>query len=443
MNIRYRLNVDDTFLPSLNKSTYLSYIVTVVLLVLNGLNNPLVNTFAFMMVLFLILKMPSELTILVYPIVQVYFGFSNISMNLIGGVFIDNSTLQALFCLLLVVKLALRNGIREIRYEKRDVLFLIMIVVFSLNRLFTIKFTRMLSFAAEAIIIYQIILMFRHKDQKIRDYTFLFSICVIGESFYGKLFNHNVGEWGWRALQLSGMSDPNNYALNCCMIIALVLVVFPNGFSKKEKIVLSLAASIGVVLSISFSGISLCISLFLCQIMFGNSQEDTNKAVSRIIASFLILIMFVSFASFLPTIAEIAKSSNISAISAIGQRLSSMISDLIVGNYNGFSSGRLGLSSQYIEAFSNYNIVQMIFGNAGNLGTLEVALGRASHNSYIDILLSYGLFGIGLFLFYVINIFYSFIKKNEWKSLVVAVLFLIVAFSRTLGVSNLCLYINI
>ena len=177
--------------------------------------------------------------------------------------------------------------------------------------------------------------------------------------------------------------------------------------------------------------------------MFGNSQEDTNKAVSRIIASFLILIMFVSFASFLPTIAEIAKSSNISAISAIGQRLSSMISDLIVGNYNGFSSGRLGLSSQYIEAFSNYNIVQMIFGNAGNLGTLKVALGRASHNSYIDILLSYGLFGIGLFLLYVINIFYSFIKKNEWKSLVVAVLFLIVAFSRTLGVSNLCLYINI
>lgn len=442
MDYNYK-TADDLFLPTITRNTYFLYCVTVVLLVLNGLNNPFLNTIALMMVLILIFKIPSEHSVLIYPIIQVFFGFSNISMDLIGGVYLDNSTLQALFCLLLVVKIALKYGIREIHYERRDSLFLIMMIVFSLNRLLTIKFTRMLAFSAEAIIIYQLILMFRHKEKRIRDYTFLFSICVIGESFYGKIFNYNVGEWGWRALQLSGMSDPNNFALNCCMIIALVLVVLPKGFSKKEKVFLCIASSIGVMLSISFSGMSLCLSLFLCQIMFGNAGEGTNKTASRLIASFLILIVFVSFVSFLPAISELAISSNISAISAIGQRLSGMVSDLLVGDYNGFSSGRLVLSSRYMNAFSNYNIIEMVVGNAGNIGTLETVLGHASHNSYIDILISYGLLGIVLFILYAINIFYSYIKNNEWKSLAVAILFLIVAYSRTMSISNLCLYINI
>lgn len=413
------------------------YVLAVLLVCLNGIHNPFIDCISILLILFLIIISNNQTILALVPIASIFFGYSRVLLSPLGFT-LENSTVQAMLYCIILVKLFSLGRALVIKNGYKLIWFLSFYCFISTFLNYSVL--RAIALLAEMIVVIEIISGFRKKNDEFNLFTKAYFVCLLGEIVYGINFNESVGP-GWRSSQFGGVFDPNNFAIHCCLLVTLVFFISPNCFKKIAKIIVLFICGIGVISSVSFTGCLLFVSLCICiQIFPQNGVFQQNKIFRGLLIGALILVLILFLIINFSHLLEIMLNSNVAGINALGQRLTSMMRLYNNGDLNSFSSGRLNLNQEYYEYFKNSSIMTQLFGDPGNMSNLVGIYGRSSHNSYIDLLLSYGYFGFALFLAIIVSFVYKRIKASEWDRVTISVLFLIIAYSRTLGIDNLLLF---
>lgn len=97
---------------------------------------------------------------------------------------------------------------------------------------------------------------------------------------------------------------------------------------------------------------------------------------------------------------------------------------------NNASTGgnRLIIQRELLISYSHFDLYRILFGT-GYLSANEFGLGMQAHNSYISILISFGLFGSVLYLLYLISIYKGLKVNKSYPYLIILVFLLIYSFS--------------
>ena len=417
----------------------LLFVLCVASLTLNGLHNPVINTVAFLGTIVYVLFAPKDNSLLVYPIVFIFMGFSNLTMNIVGGT-LDISTAANIIYLLMLIKLLYCNHVIKI-YNGTGLYFLVLVIC-SLNILVTNKLSQAIFLVAKMFIIYHILSKLNEEKEenteKIFTHKFIMAllIAIVGEVIYGVLFPVASTSGTWRAVQFGGVKDPNNLSLHCCLLFAIAVILNPEAVSKPLKRFIAIFMPLIVFASISFTGITM-ISVLLI-IGLNKQLNGTKKVIAIFIFSIIaIAASFINYSSLLSTLTN----SNQSTVAAFAQRLNLMLTQYKTGNYERLTSGRTALWIDYYTSFKAGNMATKLFGNAGYMNELVKIYGIASHNIYIDFLISYGIVGILFITLMLLSNWKNKIIKKSWDNIFVNLIFAITFFSRTFDLSVFGLYV--
>ncbi len=105
------------------------------------------------------------------------------------------------------------------------------------------------------------------------------------------------------------------------------------------------------------------------------------------------------------------------------QRFEKLWSDLKVGNIDVFTSGRVPIIKTFIDKSFNRNWIQVLLGNGQSNERLYVpffANEKYAHNTYLDYLYNFGVFGLIIIMFFFIKVMRSgtllqnFLKDTEY-----------------------------
>lgn len=181
---------------------------------------------------------------------------------------------------------------------------------------------------------------------------------------------------GGYMVRFAGMyADPNYYSVNVIIAFCLVVILY---YRKELKTVpfalLSLALSFFAVMTYSKSAI-LMLSIPVILFLYSNSK---NRRYFLQIVCFLGLFIFALYVvagkvDFLATVMERFQKAE---------------------NLNQLTTGRFNLWQKYFHSFSQ-SAVRLLLGNG--FGAAEVG-GKASHNTYFDMIHYLGIVGIALML---------------------------------------------
>ncbi len=413
---------------------FVGYTVLALLLVLNGLGNSVINTLTIFVYFFLILTAARNTEIYLIPLTSIFLGYTNLKFNLLLGVEFDVSTLANLIFFCILIKQILfykcfsykRNGF---------MIYLVLVAYCATNILITNKISQTIWFACKALIMYQAISVIDNGESEgAKEYTFSMFIAVVAEIFYGIFFPQITEEMGWRASQFGGVFDPNNFALDCLVLFCLTQMICKDSFPKWFRILTIVITICGVFASVSFTGLCGLIVLLII-LMFKNI--DGRKCIYIILG--LIVFLFLINLVDLSTVFSWMRGSKITALKALEERLSIMLYEYNLGDFNGLTSGRANLWNIYFEHFNNSSTTLKIFGNQQSLSGLIKLFGKASHNFYLDFLIGYGVLGIILLAVYQIYESLIFLHDKRYARVVIKILFLGMLYSRTVGVANFLL----
>lgn len=416
------------------------YVLCVILLTLNGLNNTIINSIAFLCVVSYVVLSRGKDVLLAYPIVFIFMGFSNLNMNIIGAS-LDISTAANIIYLLMLLKLLYSEPF--IKVKNGSDLFFIVLAICSLNILVTNKLSQAVFMAAKLFVVYDILFeLNEEKDERVQECSFtekfiiaLFLV-IIGEVIYGVLFPVASSDSTWRAAQFGGVKDPNNLSLHCCLLFALTTIINPNAVAKPLKRFIEILMPVIVFASISFTGITM-ISVLLIVGLWKQFNGIKKVVVTFVLALIATMASFINYANLLTALTN----SNQSTVAAFAQRISLMLMQYRTGNYERLTSGRSSLWERYFDVFQNERISLQLFGSSGNLSHLIRQFGTASHNIYIDFLISYGFIGGFFISLLTLSDWLYKIRDKRYTNLIVNIAFAITFFSRSFDLSVFVLYV--
>lgn len=210
------------------------------------------------------------------------------------------------------------------------------------------------------------------------------------------------------------MNDPNYYSIN--VILALFGLVY---LFKSKKLPIYFIVLIPILILFGFLTYSKSFLVLLIIIVF---YSIISSLKTRNIISMTLLVVTVSF-----------------IIVSISGRVEFI--NIILSRFNdssgGVSSGRTELYSMYLNfIFNDWKV--FLFGASLNNILLNNA---AAHNSFIDLIFYFGIFGAGLYILIIYNIFNT--KKNvmNFDGFIAAVLF-IGAYFVLSGIINIDIVIH-
>ena len=190
--------------------------------------------------------------------------------------------------------------------------------------------------------------------------------------------------------------------------------------NKPTKIVLSVILSILALMTLS-------ITTFICflafwTIVFVFKEKHTLERNIKIMLFFTLLI--VAIILLWPQIKEI------SFIKPIMVRIEGTIESLLSGDMEGATSSRFTLAKVYMSDYKDLPLINKLIGSFYINRTSFTTTGHYSHNSFIDVLLYSGLFGIILFAIAIFKNVSYYRKRQEFLSvLLLKVTFVITGLS--------------
>lgn len=434
------ISYEDYGIKRISRCNITLYLLSIVSLVLNGLNNKFINTIAILCVVLYIALSKGKNVLFIYPVVFIYMGYSNLNLETIGFT-LDISTSANIIYLLIAIKLIISSYI--LRINKWSILYFLVLIVCCLNILITNKPSQALFMAAKLITVYNIITSIqleKNNNQTDDGFTsgFILSllIAIIGEVIYGVLFSTPSLDNTWRSAQFGGVKDPNNLSLHCCLLFALTSIVNPHAVGKQLKNIIEILMPIIIFASISFTGI-VTILVFLAIVIW-----KRLNGIKKIVMSFFLFILLVvtSLINYPELLSKLVNSKQ-SKIAALAQRINLMLIQYRTGNYERLTSGRTTLWKKYFVEFQNQRLHLQVLGNSGNLNDLVRKFGIASHNVYIDFLISYGFIGSFLICILTLSNWVSKLHKRRYGNLIVNIVFAITFFSRSFDLSIFLLYV--
>ncbi len=200
-------------------------------------------------------------------------------------------------------------------------------------------------------------------------------------------------------LGLSGIggNDPNIAAMFLCIAFAVILSSWYLKNWMKAPLICILMATL--ITTVSISGLIGMVLILFAFLFFMNKDK---RNITLFLAIILIALLVISLFPLLNISSE-SESKPTEYLDYYQQKLTDKLGALQSENYTDTTSGRLYLSRINLEYFSGQSAVTQLFG-----GISVNPLGHnVSHNSFVDILLQYGYFGLTAISLMVIYKFFS------------------------------------
>ncbi|MFF5396691.1 hypothetical protein ACFY5J_04725 [Peribacillus butanolivorans] len=245
-----------------------------------------------------------------------------------------------------------------------------------------------------AIAIFVTIEEIKNESEKLKDFFFhmsvtIFLICLSTLTFGGVVFYEESTRVGIRGL---GIGDPNFSSLIINSGIAILLAQnYRNPLIRFGMILVMVAA---MVQTASITGLICLLLILLIYFVVG---LNLSKMSRNIVLFFLLTIILLQFYNGLP------QDSKNESIDMYISRVEAKLDDFTNGNYNNLTTNRSSLTQQNLEYYTDQSFLKQAFG--GN--SLPPEGYNLSHNTYIDLLLRFGVFGTIAFGFVII--------KRLWK----------------------------
>ena len=224
----------------------------------------------------------------------------------------------------------------------------------------------------------------------------------------------------WIGNRFTGVRDPNNFALFANYTIVLFCIA-KDRISKSYRFLAVALLSIGVIATISLSGIFSLLAIYVFILI-------SKKKVKSILI--LLSICIIAFAFY-----KIIGSLNVSQSTTLGAiiiRFQNLFQSLSKGDYYSATTTRFGIWEQYLGIFNSLSSKEKVFGNISLIDKRLIDGEMASHNTFIDVLISYGIVGLSLFLLLIIVFFIKSIANKKYWQAVLCLIFVTNLFFRTI-----------
>ena len=411
------------------------YVICLAIIAFTGLKSPVINTIFVFLFMYLLLSGNQTNIIFLYAILRSFFGYSNIQLTLLGGIVLANSTWCNIVVLLITAKFLLFYGKTQISNKK--IPFYILLVYCAFISCITATTLVGIGLLCSMFVVSKILSLLKQgNEEKLNRYIGFVLLCVIAEIIYGVLYNAVSDGYAWRALQFSGVRDPNNMALSCNYVFALLAIANNRIKNRKILIIVKIFLAVVVVSTLSFSGICTMIAIFSTSALVGEKKSSTKKVLLGLFICSMLVIAMHNYETLIYSL----QNSEVSTLRGLGERLSIMLDKYESGDYDAVTSGRTGLWVEWINHIRNGAFTERLFGSTHWFDKITEAVGRTAHNAYIDILVKYGILGMILFAINVIKSFICRINSRQYTSLFMSVIMLVNMFARSMSLESVFIY---
>lgn len=256
-------------------------------------------------------------------------------------------------------------------------------------------------------IVYVAVSLRNDRELKRRFQTVVVAMCL-SAAIYGILFVNIKGiyEQTNGLVYYSGRycgtaSDPNYMAFYYC--ISVVYIVFSKKIGNLLKCVLVAAFFFATAITGSLTALLTILATFVLYLFWGEKGNLKKRAAAIILT--LSAGVFLYLALFTDTF-------EIAYLAVFKARIAEKISFLQSGDLSAVTSGRTEYSGEYIHYLFEQNLLHMLFGgyqlNAlGLAGEAYEQIRFAAHNTYVDVLMTCGIVGLGIFIYRILSGIYS------------------------------------
>ena len=242
--------------------------------------------------------------------------------------------------------------------------------------------------------------------------------------FTGNVKTVYLGGATERGRRFAGTLGTDRVCMMCCATAIYPLFYMKN---RKLRLVFIGMCLLAIIMTVGITAI-LCLALFSLVYFFGMMKRSSVKRSTkrRLVLLVIIVILFAFFAW--------QFSDGIGILSSMVVRVKRVVNKLEEGNYVGATSHRTMLYGQYLGVFKDFSLPKKLFGSASLSYYTEMGFDNHSHNSYIDMLLYFGILPM---LFILLSVIRN-IKSYKGSGIGLPILLLKVAYCFTgLSVSML------
>lgn len=408
------------------KKVALSCIILVCCVVFTGGMNATINTLFIVGSLIIALLAPKKYGFSLYAGTVVYFGYSYIEFenyNYISDSFGVYMYINVL-CMAILLNCFIHNKYsgKKICLKRSSVVitFFVFLAYYTITNL-SISFLSALGVCVQISMAWLLIDEFKNQSNASLVFTYALLFSLASTLIYVFL---------WRdffAVDLlsgfPGARDSNNFAYLCNL--SYVLVGVNKKIRENEKVFIKLALSIGVLITVSMSGLFTLMMIF---IGFKLSHKKNRREVISIV-----LLLGVTLVAILYSNTILTQLNRVDGfVGDISKRIIKISNEAKKGDFKSATTNRTMLWEYYMDSFENMPIQEKIFGSQTKFRLIQREY-YASHNTYIDFLMGSGALGLGLFIIAFMTNIYSNFKKKNVMCIYISLIFAVNIFFRTLS----------
>lgn len=405
----------------------------------------LINIYIFLYIIFSLNILPKDI---ILGLITLVFMFSTLKTSLLMFLFFAlwenvtvfsfglslNLTFQIVFCIKILLNSLI--GSKSIFYRYSDLTFLIGVLFYGfLNFLIGTGTFSGIGMGFNVFIAIYAFSIYEKKEETDIFWKSVFYVIMIStliSVFYG-YYNETSNDRWIKGLgyvkQIYGTIGTARIGMYLCTSLIYPVFYMENKFLK---VMLSIILSIGAIITFSITTLICLIIFWIVVLLFKQKKNLYYKLgiISIVIIGIMIIIMLWSVVS------------EINIIKPIALRVGIIIDAFKSGDMRLATSSRSYLSEIYINDFREYGVIGKIFGSF-YVNRFEIITGYSNnvrnyaHNSFIDIILYAGLFGILSFITKIVKNLWNFRRKKEFLPvLLLKIIFVITGMSVSMLTST-------
>lgn len=379
-----------------SQKSIIPFLIATIIPLFTGLGTSIANIISLIEIIILLYYFYTDIFWIMSPIYYIYYS----QLLLIG----DRIALFTLYSVICVLRMLYLD--RELPYKMviHFAPMLILLLYGSVVLGCSTSIWNGLILAIQSIaLFYSIICIHRRNGLATIVKRVLVFMCISG-AIYGVLFMNVAGVNDIQATLIqygsrySGTtSDPNYMAFFYC--IAMVFALFDKGIHAMLKRAIVIALAIAIILTASLTAL---ITVVCALIMYIVAAQEVKIKV-KIVNVMLILAISGLFIVFIMN-----QSIDIPLLNLLRSRILERMEFLINGDTYMMTSGRTEYSRQYIDYLFSQNLVRVIFGgyqynSMALVGEAIDEIRFASHNTYVDVLMTTGIIGFAVFMYIILR----------------------------------------
>lgn len=360
------------------------------------------NIYIMMFLFFSLSIIPKDI---ILSLIVVIFAISTLKSSLLMFLFFSlwenvtvfsfgitlNLILQVVFCIKILANSF--NGAKTLKYRYLDIIILISVLFYGvMNFLVGTRNLSGIGIGINVLIVIYATKLYNDKYQYSEFWKALFFVLLVStllSIIYGIINDTGLSRW------ISGMGYmPQLYGTLGTARIGMFIVaslIYPVFYIKKKviRVGLSILLTILAFMTLSITTI-ICLLNFWAIVLIFKRKATFENVLKLFLVMILVLLILFIFGS---------QIKEVSFIKPIVIRVSSMIESFQMGDMKSATSSRSNLLDAYMDDFRELPIFNKIFGTF-YINRFSIIIGynneiqNYAHNSFVDILLYTGFFGV-------------------------------------------------